>query len=114
MTIDTNQHNPTKLIDGHQVGTKILVDKKNSCSQKCSYAIWLKLRKRKWNSKHVPPCGKGIYIRWQHCIFLFMYLVQLYKEDWTILHMLDCWAIALPSTEQIVITLAECSIINLA
>ena len=32
---------------------------------------------------------------------LFMYMVQLYKEDWTILHMLGCWAIALPSTKQI-------------
>ena len=32
---------------------------------------------------------------------LFMYIVQLYKEYWGILHMLGCWAIALPSTEQI-------------
>ena len=29
----------------------------------------------------------------------FMYMVQLYKEDWTILHMLGCRAVALPSTE---------------
>ena len=41
------------------------------------------------------------YIRWQH-LSLFMYTVQLYKEDWGILHMLGCQAIALPSTEQIV------------
>ena len=33
---------------------------------------------------------------------LFMYIVQLYTEDWTILHMLGCWAVALPNTEQIV------------
>ena len=33
---------------------------------------------------------------------LFMYMVQLYKEDWTILLMLGCRAVALPSTEQIV------------
>ena len=33
---------------------------------------------------------------------LFMYMVQLYKEDWTVLHMLGCWAVALPSTKQIV------------
>ena len=33
---------------------------------------------------------------------LFMYMVQLFKEDWTILHMLDCQAIPLPSTKQIV------------
>ena len=33
---------------------------------------------------------------------LFMHIVQLHKDDWTILCMLGCWAIALPSTEQIV------------
>ena len=33
---------------------------------------------------------------------LFMYMVQLYKEDWTILRILGCRAVALPSTEQIV------------
>ena len=33
---------------------------------------------------------------------LFMYKGQLYKEDWTILHMLGCQAVALPSTEQII------------
>ena len=32
-----------------------------------------------------------------------MYIVQLYKEDWTILHMLGCQAIGLPSAKQIVI-----------
>ena len=32
----------------------------------------------------------------------FIYIVQLYKEDWVILCMLGCWAVALPSTEQIV------------
>ena len=30
-------------------------------------------------------------------------MVQLYKEDWTILHMLGCRAVALPSTEQTVL-----------
>ena len=35
-------------------------------------------------------------------LLLFMYMVQLYKEDWTILHMLGCQAIALPNTKQIV------------
>ena len=30
------------------------------------------LIKRKWNSQHVPPCGKGIYIRWQHLIFFYL------------------------------------------
>ena len=32
----------------------------------------------------------------------FMYIVQLYKEDWGILLMLGCRAVALPSTKQIV------------
>ena len=34
--------------------------------------------------------------------FIIMYIVQLYKEDWTISYMLGCQAVALPSTEQIV------------
>ena len=53
-----------------------------------------------------PVCATlwqgGIYIRWQYLIFLFIYIVQLYKEDWEILRMLGCRAVALPSTEQIV------------
>ena len=31
-----------------------------------------------------------------------MYIVQLYEEDWTILHMVGCQAVALPSIELIV------------
>ena len=30
-----------------------------------------------------------------------MDIVQLYKEDWAILHMLGCQAVSLPSTKQI-------------
>ena len=41
-------------------------------------------------------------IRWQHLIFIIIYIVQLYKEDWGILRMLGCRAIALPITKQIV------------
>ena len=36
-------------------------------------------------------------------ILSFIYIVQLYKEDWAILHMSGCQAIALPSTEQIIV-----------
>ena len=36
---------------------------------------------------------------------LFTYMVQLYQEEWIILHVLGCQAVALPSTEQIVIFL---------
>ena len=46
--------------------------------------------------------ARGIYVRWQHLIFALCTIVQLYKEDWGILHMLGCWAIALPTNEQIV------------
>ena len=49
----------------------------------------------------VPPCGRGV----QHKVtapyfFIIMHIVQLYKEDWAILHMLACQTIAV--TEQIV------------
>ena len=45
-----------------------------------------------------PACAtlwQGNCIRWQHLIFLFIYIVQLYKEDWGTLHMLGCQALAL-------------------
>ena len=51
-----------------------------------------------------PACAtlwQGNYIRWQH-LSVFMYIVQLYKEDWRILRMLGCRAVGLHSTEQIV------------
>ena len=32
-------------------------------------------------------------------IFIIMYIVQLYKEDWAILCMFGCQAVALPSAE---------------
>ena len=51
-----------------------------------------------------PACAtlwQGNCIRWQHLIFLFIYIDQLYK-DWGILRMLACRAVGLPSTEQIV------------
>ena len=31
-------------------------------------------------------------IRWQHLIFIIIFIVQLYKEDWGILRMLGCRA----------------------
>ena len=53
-----------------------------------------------------PACAtlcRGIYIKVVAPYFLlFMYIIQLYKEEWTILHMLGCQAVALPSTEEIV------------
>ena len=41
----------------------------------------------------VPPCGRGVYHKVATpYFFIIIYVVQLYKEDWTILHMLGCWA----------------------
>ena len=96
MPIDTNQHTPTKIIDGCQEIIKILADKKNSCSPTCSYAIWLKLRKRKWNSQHLPPCGKGNLhkVAAPYFCFVLCTIVQLYKEDWGILHIYFAYIIS--------------------
>ena len=48
----------------------------------------------------VPPCGRGVYHKVAApYFFIMMWIVQLYKEDWTILCMLGCWAVALPSTK---------------
>ena len=70
--------------------------------QLCNMA---ELRKRKWNSQHVPPCGKGnLHKVAAPYSFSVIYMVQLYKEDLRILRMLGCRAVALPSTEQIVVT----------
>ena len=50
MPIDTNQHNPTKIIDGIQVRNESSTDKKTAVTkmQLCNMA---KLGKTKWNSK---------------------------------------------------------------
>ena len=51
------------------------------------------LIKRKWNSQHVPPCGKGNLHKVAAPYFkVLCTIVQVYKEDWGILHMLGCWA----------------------
>ena len=50
---------------------------------------------------------QGNCIRRQHLIFLFIYIVQLYKEDWGILCMLGCRAVAFSSTKQIVYVLYD-------
>ena len=59
------------------------------------------LRKRMWNPMCHLVAGE-FSIRWQHLISFIIYIVQLYKEDWAILCMLGCQAIALPSNKQIV------------
>ena len=59
-----------------------------------------------------PACATllqgGLYKEAAPYFLLFMYMVQLYKEDWTILHTLGCQAVALPSTEQIVKYMQKC------
>ena len=67
--------------------------------QLCNMA---ELRKRKWNSQCCATLWQGNLHKVAAPYFCFMYIVQLYKEDWGILRMLGCRAVALPSTEQIV------------
>ena len=69
--------------------------------QLCNMA---ELRKRKWNSQHCATLWQGNLPKVAAPYFLlFIYMIQLYKEDWTMLHTLGCRAVALPSTEQIVV-----------
>ena len=46
---------------------------------------------RKWNSQHVPPCGKGVNIRWQHLIFF--YLCTWFSCIKKIVESCLCWAV---------------------
>ena len=62
--------------------------------------IWLKFRKRLWDSLSVLPCGQGIYIRLQHFIFHSFYIIQQYENIVNLANMLGFQAIVLPSTEQ--------------
>ena len=48
------------------------------------------LIKMKWNPRCHLVAGE-FSIRWQHLICFIMYIVQLYKEDRAILHMLGYW-----------------------
>ena len=81
MPIDTNQHNPTK-----------------SHCLPCMPT----LTKRKWNSQCCATLWQGkLHKVAAPYFFIIMYIVRLYKEDWTILHMLGCQTVALPNTEQI-------------
>ena len=39
------------------------------------------------------PCGRGVYHKVAApYFFIIMYIVQLYKDDWAILHVLGCQA----------------------
>ena len=98
--MDTNQHNPTKINDGCQV-LKGDFRRYKQLWPKMKLCKMAELRKRKWNLGCHLVAGE-CSIRWHHLISFIMYIVQLYKEDWTILHMLGCRVITLPSTELIV------------
>ena len=66
-------------------------------------------RPTKWDghAKMIDPpqnfyIRKTFYPRGQlFSLFIVMYIVQLYKEDWAIFNMLGCRAVALPGTERI-------------
>ena len=84
------------------VRAKGLTDKKQLLPkmQLCNMA---ELRKRKWNSQCCATLWQGNLHKVAAPYFCFMYIVQLYTADGGILRMLGCRAVALPSTEQIVI-----------
>ena len=105
--IDTNQHNPTKIIDGCQV-LKGDFRRYRQLWPKMQLCKMAELRKRKWNPRYHLVAGE-FSIRWQHLITFIMYIVQLYKEDWAILHMLGCQAIALLHTKQIAALISAAS-----
>ena len=93
----TYRYKPTqsnKIINGCQGLKEILTDI-NSCDQNCSHAKWLNRERESGIPSVVPPCGKGICHKVAapyFIIIIIMYIVQLFKEDWGILHMLGCRA----------------------
>ena len=70
----------TKQIVSPFVCAVLALDSWNYCSGEQAqqpnffsmFACMASLIKRKWNSQHLPPCGKGIYTRWQHLIFFYL------------------------------------------
>ena len=98
--IDTKQHNPTKIIDGCQGLKEILTD--------ITAVVKIAAMQHGWIEKGevespMPSCGRGVSYKVAAPYFsIIMYIFQLCTEDWTILPMLGCQAIALSSTERIV------------
>ena len=90
-----------KKIDGCQVLKEVSTDKKQLLPkiQLCNMA---ELRKRTRNSQCCATLWQGNLHKVAAPYFCFMYIVQLYKEDWGILRTLGCRAVDLPNTEQIV------------
>ena len=72
--------------------------------QLCNMA---ELRKRKWNSHCCATLWQGNLHKVAAPYFCFMYIVQLYTEDWEILLMLGCRDVALPITDQIALERGE-------
>ena len=71
------------------------------------------MKKRKLSSLCVTLWQGEFNIKWQHLIFIlislfiYIHIVQLYKEDCTTLQdVVGCQAIALPSTEEIILSSA--------
>ena len=77
--IDTNQCNPTKIIDGYQRLKEILTDK--TAVTKISAKQHSQIGKEEVESP-VPPCGRVVYHKVAASyFFIIMYIVQLHKED---------------------------------
>ena len=48
---------------------------------------------------NVALCGSESYIKWQHLIFQFIYIVQLYKEDCGILRYVGVVGLCFPDLQ---------------
>ena len=79
--IDTNQVNPTKIIDGWQV-LKVDISRNQQLLPQMQLCKMAELIEEEEVESLVPSCAREFNIRWQQLIlFWFMYIVQLYKED---------------------------------
>ena len=68
MPIDTNQYNPTKIIEGCQEIIKILTDKKSAVAQHAAMQYGWNWERESGIPSMCHFVARGIYIRWQHLI----------------------------------------------
>ena len=73
MPIDTNQHTPTKIIDGCHEIIKILADKKTAVAQHAAMQYGWNWERGSGIPSVCHLVARGIYIRWQHLIFVLFY-----------------------------------------
>ena len=90
MPIDTNQHNPTKIIDGCQIRMEISMDKKTAVAKNEAMQNG-SIEKEEMEFPACATLWQGIYIRWQHLIFF--YLCTCFSCIKKIGQSCVCWAV---------------------